>query len=752
MQATFSSVCRTGIEALVFTLLLASSPAPAQEENKSVAADHPERMRQGLALFKEHVRPALVEHCVACHGGKTTKGKFDLSDRAPLQKSGMIDGGGKESRLYALITHAEEPHMPQKGPKLSVATADHIARWIDLGAPYDGPLVERPAIAATKSPAVDRDFWSFRPLQDPKPPTVQNASWIRTPIDRFILAELEARGLTPAAPADRRTLIRRLYFDLIGLPPTPDEVDAFVADSDPTAYDRLVDRLLTSPHYGERWARHWMDVARFAESHGYEQDYDRTHAYHYRDFLIKALNRDVPFTQFAAWQLAGDELAPSDPMALAATGFLGAGAFPTQLTEAEFESARYNELDDVVSTIGTAFLGLSIGCARCHDHKYDPIPSDDYYRLASTFTTTIRSEIDVPLEPGQKPVKMQVTSEGLPHTKHNADERGFPHFYPKTYILQRGDVSQKAGEASPDVLRVLNRGARKMSNWKVDAPPGWTRTSFRRAALTRWLVDTNDGAGPLTARVAVNRLWQHHFGRGIVATPNDFGAQGAPPTHPALLEWLAAELVSRGWHLKALHRLIVTSAVYQQSDHFETTHDAIDPDNAYYWRYTPWRLEAEPIRDTMLAIAGLLDERMYGPGSLDPVMARRGVYFFIKRSQLVPMMMLYDWPEHLVSIGQRSQTTTAPQALVFMNSPLGRRCAIGLADRLAYEPADAAVRHGYRLVLGRQPTQDEARLSADFLAAQAKGYAQAGRPDSNHLALVDLAQALLSTNEAIYVP
>jgi mono/diheme cytochrome c family protein len=752
MQASFSSVIRWGIEAFVFTLILAPAPAAAQDEKKTVAADHPERMRQGLALFKEHVRPALVQHCVACHGGKTTKGKFDLTDRGPLQKSGMIDGGGKESRLYALITHAEEPHMPQKGPKLADATADQIARWIDSGAPYDAPLVERPAAAAAKSPALDRDFWSFCPLQVPKPPTVQNASWIRTPIDRFILAGLEARGLTPAAPADRRTLIRRLYFDLIGLPPTLDEVDAFVADSDPSAYDRLVDRLLASPHYGERWARHWMDVARFAESHGYEQDYDRTIAYHYRDFLIKALNRDMPYTQFAAWQLAGDELAPSDPMALAATGFLGAGAFPTQLTEAEFESARYNELDDVVSTIGTAFLGLSIGCARCHDHKYDPIPSDDYYRLAATFTTTIRSEIDVPLGPGLKPVKMQVTSEGLPHTKHHADERGFPHFYPKTYILRRGDVNQKAGEASPGVLRVLNRGGQRMSNWKVEAPEGWTRTSFRRAALTRWLVDTKEGAGPLFARVAVNRLWQHHFGGGIVATPNDFGAQGAPPSHPALLEWLATDLVTGGWQLKALHRLIVTSAVYQQSDQFQTKHEAIDPDNAFHWRYTPWRLEAEPIRDTMLSIAGLLDKRMYGPGSLNPLMARRGVYFFIKRSQLVPMMMLYDWPEHLVSIGQRSQTTTAPQALVFMNSPLGRRCATGLADRLAFEPADAAIRHGYRLVLGREPTQGEARLSADFLAAQAKGYAEAGHPDSNHLALVDLAQALLSTNEAIYVP
>ena len=332
-----------------------------------------------------------------------------------------------------------------------------------------------------------------------------------------------------------------------------------------------------------------MDVARFAESHGYEQDYDRKHAYHYRDFLIKAFNRDMPFAQLAAWQLAGDELVPSDPMALAATGFLGAGAFPTQLTEAEFESARYNELDDIVSTIGTAFLGLSVGCARCHDHKYDPIPSDDYYRLASTFTTTIRSEIDVPLGPGQKPVKMQVTSEGLPHTKHNADERGFPHFYPKTYILRRGDVSQKAGEASPDVLRVLNRGARQMSRLEGRRPcrldthqlsPRGTHAVAHRHQRRRRPADCACGRQPFVAapfRPRDRRDSQRLRG------------SGSTPLHPALLEWLAAELVSNGWQLKALHRLIVTSAVYQQSDQFQSTHDAIDPDNAYYWRYTPWR-------------------------------------------------------------------------------------------------------------------------------------------------------------------
>jgi mono/diheme cytochrome c family protein len=433
-------------------LVLAPGIPGRADEPPALPADHARRMKEGLALFQQKIRPALIQSCLECHGGKKIKGGFDLSDRKPLLESGVIDGSGKESYLYALITHAEEPHMPQKGQKLSAETADEIARWIDLGAPYDRPLVERagaaPARAATFSDE-ERNFWSFRPIAAVAPPDVSQGGWAQTPIDRFILASLDARGLKPNPAADRRVLIRRVSFDLVGLPPTVEEVESFVADAAPDAYERLVDRLLASPRYGERWARHWMDVARFAESHGYEQDYDRKLAFHYRDFLIRALNQNMPFDQFARWQIAGDELAPDDPLALAATGFLGAGAFPTQLTEMEFESARYDELSDMTGTTGVAFLGLSVGCARCHDHKYDPISSEDYYRLAATFTTTIRSEIDVPYGPDGAAAKMQVTSEGFPHTKHHADDRGFPHFYPKTYVLARGDVNQRKREATP---------------------------------------------------------------------------------------------------------------------------------------------------------------------------------------------------------------------------------------------------------------------------------------------------------------
>ena len=735
----------------VVVALSCSTAAAVRAGEPPVPADHAEKMQKGLALFKEQVRPVLVKHCLDCHGGKATKGDFDLSDRKPLIESGTIEGGSKACQLIALLTHAEEPHMPRKAPRLPDADIARIGRWVDLGAPYDRPLTEKKAVVvrSTTPTDADRDFWSFRPLRAVAPPGVKDGSWARTPVDRFILAALDAKGLTPNPPADRRVLIRRLSFDLLGLPPTPEEVDAFLADDRPDAYERLVDRLLASPRYGERWARHWMDVARFAESHGYEQDYDRPFAYHYRDFLIKALNQDMPFDRFIHWQIAGDELAPDDPLALAATGFLGAGAFPTQLTEAEFESARYNELDDMTATTGVAFLGLSVGCARCHDHKFDPIRSHDYYRMASVFTTTIRSEIDPP-GAGKKGDKIQVTAEGFPHTKHHADDRGFPHFYPKTYVLSRGDVNQKQAEAEPGFLAVLMRDGKGADYWRAEPPSGSTHpSSYRRAALARWLTDTDHGAGQLAARVIVNRVWQHHFGRGIVATPNDFGAQGEPPTHPELLDWLALDLVRNGWTLKRLHKLIVTSSVYMQDSRSDEARARVDRENSLYWRQSPRRLEAEPIRDALLAVSGRLDPAMFGPGTLDPNQRRRSVYFTIKRSQLIPTMMLFDWPEHLVSIGQRSVTTTAPQALLFLNSSLGRASAEGLAARISGDNT-ASVRDAYRLCFGREPDADEARLSASFLDRQADAYRREGKPEA--LARVDLCQSLMSMSEFIYIP
>jgi hypothetical protein len=714
--------------------------------------------RAGVAFFEEHVRPLLAEHCYRCHSrqAKSVRGGLLLDSKEGWAKGGengpaVVPGDPDRSLLIRAVRYQGDAKMPPKG-QLPDKQVDLLVRWVRMGAP--DPRDGSAAVTTRKNLDVEqgRSHWAFRPLSAAAPPPVADRDgWCRTPVDRFVLAGLEEKGLRPNPEADRRTLIRRASFDLLGLPPAPEEVDAFLRDPDPQAYEKLVDRLLASPHYGERWARHWMDVARFAESHGYEQDYDRPYAYHYRDFLIRALNDDMPYDQFVRWQVAGDELAPDEPLALMATGFLGGGAFPTQLTEAEFESARYDELDDMTSTTGLAFLGLSVGCARCHDHKFDPIPTQDYYRLAATFTTTIRSEIDLTLTPGAKPAKVQVTGEGFPPTKHHADDRGFPHFYRETYFLQRGDVGQKRGVATPGFLQVLTRDGRPESSWQAAPPAGWTRTSFRRAALANWLTDAEHGAGHLAARVMVNRLWQHHFGRGLVATPNDFGAQGEPPGHPELLDWLAGDLVRHGWRLKRQHRLILTSAAYRQGSDFDEGRARLDRENVSLWRWTPRRLEAEPIRDALLQAAGQLDTRMYGPGSLDPNMRRRSVYFFIKRSQLIPMMMLFDWPEHLVSIGRRSTTTIAPQALLFLNSPQGRQYAEGFARRLEGSPAEVAVDRGYRVALGRPPADREKTLALDFLARQGAAYRRDGKPDPEHRALVDFCQALLSTNEFVYV-
>jgi hypothetical protein len=583
-------------------------------------------------------------------------------------------------------------------------------------------------------------------------------SRVDMPVDRFILAELREKGLSPNPPADKRTLVRRLYLDLIGLPPSPEEVEAFLAGGD-RAYERLVDKLLASPHFGERWARHWLDVVRFAESDGFEHDSDRPNAYHYRDFVIRAFNDDLPFDTFVRWQVAGDEIDPDNPLAWMATGFLVAGVFPTQITEAEFERTRYDQLDDMTATTGVAFLGLTVGCARCHDHKYDPIRAEDYYRLLASFGKTVRSEIQLNLSSlgkehaANEAVTVQVGSDGTPPVKSHADDRGYPHFYADTYILARGDPEQKREIAAQSFLPVLMRNNKAADHW-CDKPPVGVVQSFCRRNLANWLTDEENGAGHLLARVIVNRIWQHYFGRGIVATPNDFGMQGERPTHPQLLDWLAGELIRNGWRLKPIHKLIVTSSAYRQSAAFDPEDAKIDPANRYCWRFEPRRLESETVRDCLLACGGLLDVTMYGPGSLDEAMRRRSIYFTVKRSRMISSMQLLDMPESLVSIGARTSTTTAPQALLFLNSPLVRSAAEGFAARLA-EPtkrsAEHAIQTAFMIALGRQASAEECRLWQRMIEDDAAEYEASGRTDSRRLALTNFCQMLLSTNEFIYV-
>jgi mono/diheme cytochrome c family protein len=1019
-------------------VVLAATAVSAQSDK--VDPDHAAKMARGLEIFKQHVRPLMAERCVKCHGGKETEAGFDLTDRDPLLKGGesgpaVLIGNAKNSLMVKLLRHEKEPKMPKGFAKLPAETVNQIIAWIDSGAPYDKPLIEKidpKAWIKKRVPDDAKKHWAFQPLQRVEPPKVQDEAWCRTPIDQFIRAKQEAAGVTPNGPAERRKLIRRVYFDLTGLPPTPAEVEAFVADTATNAWEKVVDHLLKSPHYGERWARHWLDLVRFGESHGFEHDYDRPTAYHYRDFVIRALNDDLPYDTFVKWQLAGDEYAPQNPLAWMATGYLAAGVHSTQITKNEVEKQRYDELDDILATTGTAMLGLTVGCARCHDHKFDPFPQADYYRMLSTFTTTVRSEYDLDLNPAayrtakaafdakhqplvaalvkfekeqlparfaawekankappaagwlipdvaemrsqggatltkqddgsvlvggtnppiealrftlhtdltdvaairvealthpslvkggpgrassgnfaltnfhvtaapksdpnktvpvklikpratfeqkglpvaaaidadpvtsgwaidpqvgrdhaaafqfEKPVsfpggtvinvlmqfqnnaghgmgrprlslatsadvdltaaadgeafrrllalepakrkpeetalllkwyrrtdsewqklnkaaqdsakrapkpntvKALVSGEGLPPVRLHTQGDDF---LPATHFLRRGDCDQKDAVAQQGFLQVLMPAADAEKRWHRD-PPAGSKTSYRRTSFAEWLTDVDAGAGRLLARVIVNRLWQHHLGRGLVATPSDFGTRGEPPTHPELLDWLASELIARGWKLKEIHKLILTSAVYMQDGRTDELRLKSDRENKLVWHLPTRRLEAEAIRDGLLAVSGTLDDKMYGPGTLDESSHRRSIYFTVKRSKLIPMMVVFDAPEALVGVGDRPATTIAPQALMLMNNPQVRTWAKGLAKRVAADsktPIEAAVRSAYAWVLSRPPTADELADAVAFVQSQTDVYRKAGKSDARELALTDFCQTVMCLNEFVFV-
>jgi mono/diheme cytochrome c family protein len=1056
----FGAYLRANLLLLSATVFVAVADEPEQTEPKQTP-EHAAAMAKGLGIFKKEVKDVLVNRCLYCHGDGEIESGLDLSTRGKLLKGGVSGASIKpgqpdESWLMRMVRHQEKPGMPLEDDKLSDSQIAALAKWIELGAPYDAPLIEQKnadPLAWTKSSirAGAKQHWAFQPLQKVSPPEVQNA-WLSNDIDKFIWQKLSEQKFAPNPRADRRTLIRRIYLDVVGLPPTPEEVQAFVEDKDPDAYEKLVDKLLASPHFGERWARHWLDVARFAESHGFEQDYDRPFAFHYRDFVIRALNEDMPFDQFVRWQLAGDEFAPDNPLAMMATGFLGAGVFPTQITKNEVERTRYDALDDMAATTGTAMLGLTVGCARCHDHKFDPIPQADYYRFASTFTTTVRSNIELNLDPNypaklaewekthqplqdavkkyeaeqlpekfanwreamkaqtdvsesqaawhtldllemksaggatltkqpdgavlatgknaafdtytftattslknitgiklealadksmvrggpgrasngnfaltdfavvsqpmrdgkpngkpatlefsaatatfeqapqnlfvrytidddaksgwavdpqfgkdhaaaytlktplitdgevqltftlkfngntghnigrtrlsvtgaaapaldlkagnpvhllareyekltptekdqllawyksqdkeyaelqrklaasttKKPqpekTQVMVASEGYKPIRHHTQGADF---FKETYYLARGDCEQKAGVAESGFLQVVTdrSGAEpgpvisQQTQW-WESPPEGSQFSYRRRALANWITDTERGPGQLLARVGVNRIWQHHFGVGLVSTPNDFGTQGEPPSHPELLDWLAAELIDGGWKTKRLHKLILMSSAYTQSSDANAeagpeSREKLDPQNRLLWRFAPRRLEAEIIRDSLLSVSGQLDERMFGKGTLDDGQKRRSIYFMIKRSKLIPMLQIFDMPEPLVSVGERPTTTIAPQALLLMNNVHVRNYATALADKLIAATdgsAEQVADRGYKVAVGRAPTAEELASSVKFIQQQTAFHKEASRGDAAKIATADFAQVLFCLNEFAYMP
>jgi hypothetical protein len=564
------------------------------------------------------------------------------------------------------------------------------------------------ASADEKPSGGKNEWWSLRPLVQPPVPAVKNAGWVRTPVDAFVLAELETRGLPTAPEADRPTLIRRIIFDLHGLPPTPEEVEQFVNDRRPDAYERLVERLLASPRYGERWGRHWLDVVHYGDTHGFDKDKRRDNAWPYRDYVIRSFNADKPYARFIQEQLAGDVLFPGDSEGVVATGFLAAGPWDfvghVELREGtvDKEKTRLLDRDDMVSTMAVTFLSVTAGCARCHDHKFDPIPQTDYYRLQAVFAGVDRGDRAF----GNGPYKVYAVVSHAPRP---------------IFVLHRGDVEKPGKPASAGALSCVP-GLK--SDFALAHPDN---EGERRAALARWI---SDRANVLTWRSIANRVWHYHVGRGLVDTPSDFGRNGSRPSHPELLDWLAVAARDGDGSLKRLHRLILLSSFYRQTSEDNPACAKIDGDNRFLWRMNRQRLDAESVRDAILAVSGKLDNRMGGPGFEpfrfkddhspiydhtalekihDPATYRRTVYRFTVRSVPSPFLECLDCADPNVNTPVRNTTLTALQALALLNDPFVVRQAEYFAERLRRESPEPSqqITAAFRLAFGRPPGEME---------------------------------------------
>jgi hypothetical protein len=611
--------------------------------------------------------------------------------------------------------------------------------------------------------AAARDHWAFQPIARPTPPRPRDAAWAANPIDAFIRDRLEQEGLEPAPPASRVTLLRRAFFDLVGLPPSPEDIARFLQDERPDAYERLIDQLLAAPRQGERWGRHWLDVVRYADTGGFEGDYLYPNAWRFRDYVIRSLNADKPLDRFIQEQVAGDELWPADPEAVLGSTLYCIGPALAEAAMVE-DQLEYEWLTDAADTTGAAFLGLTFGCARCHDHKYDPIRQRDYYAMQAIFAASDRpypekvrlnrikalngllAEVPVPKALLSDPRCMVRTE----------DQVGFRLFHRAAPLvihrLHRGELSKRREVVAPALPPALLGWDRAPDFASVPADQ-------RRAALARWLTSPEN---PLTARVLVNRVWAWHFGPGIVRTPNDFGTQGDPPTHPELLDWLARDLIDHGWSLKRLHRLIMTSRTYQMTSVAGGPGLSVDPENQLLWHFPRRRLEGEEVRDALLACSGQLNGKAFGPPVVPPLSqeeltglfdakgkwpvtkdpaehARRSVYLLVRRTFTYPLFSSFDPPEVMTSCARRMQTVPPTQALALLNSPLARVQAVAFARRLIHECGDDSERiiaRAWLSAFGRPPARAEIQRALSFLKS---------RP------LADLCLALFNANEFIYV-
>ena len=821
------------------TKAAAARPKAAGPAKQARAAADP------APFFETKVRPLLQTKCAVCHAGENASGKLDLTSRDAILKGGhsgpAVDlSKPAESLLLKVLHHTGAVKMPPQG-KLPQPEIEALTRWVEMGMPWPAAASggKNEPVAHHGPPAPDspeaRKFWAFQPVKRPAAPVVKNKAWARNPIDNFILARLEKSGLAPAAPVDKPALLRRVYYDLIGVPPTPDEVRAFVADKSPQAYEKVVDRLLASPHYGERWARHWLDLVRYGETNGFERDGAKPFVWRYRDYVIRSFNADKPYDVFLKEQLAGDELDTVTNETLIATGYYRLWQWDDE--PADRVLAHYDELDDVVATTSQVTLGMTVNCARCHDHKIDPISQKDYFRMLAFFEGVTRydprrslrsiappgdqkkfdaeeaaykkrlADLDARLEETEKLAKADFEPVDFEEFKDEAKrpsllkkrvpklitEAQFAEYErllkerddlrkspprnlamaltvketgpqpPPTNVHLRGNPHVKGDPVQPGFLTVLNAPDPKIRPAKPDA-----KSSGRRRALAEWITNP---ANPLTSRVMANRLWQFHFGRGIVRSSNNFGSLGTPPTHPELLDWLASEFVKQGWRLKPMHKLMVLSSAYRMSPKPSPKALAKDPENDLLSHFDMRRLEAEEIRDSILAVNGSLNPKMFGP-SIYPTIpaevlagqsvpglgwgksspeeqARRSVYIHIKRSLTVPILASFDAADTDFSCPVRFSTTQPTQALSMLNSTFLHEQAQILADRLEKQagPDTAAqVKLGLWHTLQRAPTAAEIARGLKLIQSL-----QAEPNVTKRDALRYYCVVLLNLNEFIYL-
>lgn len=809
----------------IFIITFAIFASKARANEPGAAAD--------LQFFESKIRPVLIEHCYKCHSAKSEKLKGDLrlDNRNAALKGGktgpaIAPGKPNDSLLIKAIRYTDSDlQMPPKY-QLPPKIVSDLEQWVQSGASWPADSSATTEIATDQKPAA-KNHWAFQPLRANAPPTVHNEAWPQNQIDRFILANLEHKSLTPASPADKRTLIRRAYFDLIGLPPTPEEVEAFLKNDSPNAFAEVIDHLLASPYYGERWGRYWLDLARYADTNGADENYAFPNAWRYRDYVVRAFNADKPYDQFVTEQLAGDLLPGASASEsekqdhLIATGFLVVG--PKMLAEQDKPKLVMDVIDEQIDVTAQTFLGLTVGCARCHDHKFDPIPTADYYALAGIFKSTQtmanlgfvsewveRDLADSKYEAQKKdyetkiaPTKKELTtltqakateyawllrSRAIGKSKapakieavySPADLKKLKELRTQLAEFEKNKPpvpqAMSVREAKPQNVPIHLRGSH-LTLAKEETPRGFVKildrcvtpppippTHSGRLELADWITNP---ANPLTARVMVNRIWQGHFGTGLVSSSSNFGLRGSAPSNPELLNYLSTEFIRRGWSIKQMHRLIMLSSAYQMSSAANPEATEIDPENHLLSHQNRRRLEAEPIRDSLLAIGGNLDLTIGGSltkpaaGKYNAIKdndavfdsTRRALYLPIVRSRMYDLFTIFDYVDAGVHTPIRSVTTVPQQALFMLNSELVEKEANLLAQRVLSTEKDNAIRinHLYQLLYARPPTPTETARALAHLASfpvETKPSAKNQAPAS----WASLCRVLLAANEFVYV-